>query len=122
MMLDPPPDNPYTSPVTTEILTAAPANPITILVLSVVFAILRAIATYFATMVFMVYLAWGIGNWGILFPLLCLCAVVCLVLHWVEWKSRNQNTVTTIIGLAGYMLGIVLSTMAAFFEVYRGPF
>lgn len=120
------PVNPYAPPETAEITAVKPASSITssrkLLSLRIVFAVLRAVASGFATLILLVHLSGTPIHWENVIPMLTVAVVVCLVLHWGEWRFRFQRTVTLILGFVGYVAGIGVVTIAGMLNYFPNPF
>ena len=118
--------NPYAPPETAELSPAqsdrVASFPRRSLFLVLVFAVLRGLASGFATLILLVHLSGTPIHWHNVTPLLTVALIGCLVLHYVEWKVRIPTLLVLIFGISGYLIGITVVTVAGLLESFPNPF
>lgn len=118
--------NPYAPPKTAELSPAESARFVSFsrrsLFLVLIFAVLRGFASGFATLILLVHLSRTPIHWRNVTPILTVALIGCLVLHYVEWKVRIPTLLVLVFGIAGYLIGIIVVTVAGLRDSFPNPF
>lgn len=87
-----------------------------------VFAVLRGLASGFATLILLVHLSQTPIHWHNVTPLLTAALIGCAVLHYVEWEFRIPTFPALIFGLSGYLIGVTIVIVAGLRDSFPNPF